>query len=47
MGLSTKVIVKIDIKKNTDSVRSSLRSLHRSAGMDDILVPDKVLEVDK
>lgn len=29
------------------SVRSNLRSSHRSAGMDDILVPDSVLEMKK
>lgn len=42
-----KSIVTIDKRRHTHSVRRSVRSLHSSAGMDDILVPDKVLEMEK
>lgn len=42
-----KSIVNIDKRRHTHSVRRSVRSLHSSAGMDDILVPDKVLEMVK
>lgn len=40
-------IANIDKRRHTHSVRRSVRSLHSSAGMDDILVPDKVLEMEK